>query len=98
MIEDVDTDGNGNIEFEEFCQLMAKKGKESDHDSELQEVFKIFDKNDDSLIDATDLMVVFQELGEDVSDEDCKIMIDEHDKDEDGMLDFDEFVSLMLAS
>ena len=79
----MDTDGNGQIEFNEFCHLMAKKGKESDHDSELVEVFRTFDKNDDQLIDATDLMIIFQELGEDVTDEECRIMIDEHDRDGD---------------
>jgi len=32
-----------------------------------------------------------------VSDEDCRIMIDEHDIDGDTYLNFDEFVNLMMA-
>ena len=97
MIREVDTDANGTIEFHEFCQLMAKKGKESERDSELVEVFRIFDKNDDQLVDATDLRIIFQELGEEITDRECQIMIDEHDTNGDNMLDFNEFVALMLS-
>ena len=35
MMDEVDTDGNGFIDFHEFLVLMAKKMKESESDQEL---------------------------------------------------------------
>ena len=97
MIKEVDVDGNGEVVFDEFCGLMIKKMHENEPEEELVEVFKIFDKNNDEKIDAEDLKIIFTELGEEVTDEDCRIMIEEHDIDGDAELDFDEFVNLMMA-
>jgi len=40
---------------------------------------------------------VFKELGERVTDEDLKEMIEEHDSDNDKALNFEEFVRMMMA-
>ena len=43
----VDEDGSGYLEFEEFCQLSAKFLVEEDEESmkkELREAFRIYDK------------------------------------------------------
>ena len=36
--------GNGNIDFEEFLMMMAKKMKDTDGEEELREAFRVFDK------------------------------------------------------
>ena len=43
MIKEVDDDGNGNCEFDEFLLLMSKKINEGQMDEEMMEAFKTFD-------------------------------------------------------
>merc|ERR1712187_257583 len=44
MINEVDADGNGTIDFPEFLSLMARKMKDTDCEEELIEAFKVFDR------------------------------------------------------
>ena len=44
MVDEVDEDKNGTIEFEEFLNMMAMRLSNSD---KILKVFKVFDKNDD---------------------------------------------------
>merc|ERR1711886_18395 len=45
MINEVDADGNGTIDFPEFLSLMARKMKDTDTEEELIEAFKVFDRD-----------------------------------------------------
>lgn len=40
MVNDVDQNDNGMIEFNEFLQMMSKKMREGDSEDELREAFK----------------------------------------------------------
>ena len=66
-------------------------------DEELIEVFHLFDKNGDGIIDFKDLKEIFVELGTEVSLDDCQLLIELHDRDGDNKLDFEEFVSFLMA-
>ena len=46
MIREVDPNSDGEVDFREFMELMAKKMKEGEMDEELYEAFKTFDKED----------------------------------------------------
>ncbi|PHT38976.1 Calmodulin-3 [Capsicum baccatum] len=97
MINEVDVDGNGTIEFTEFLNLMAKKIKEIDGEEELKEAFKVFDKDQNGYISATELRHVMINLGEKLTDEEVEQMIREADLDGDGQVNFDEFVKMMMT-
>ena len=44
MINDVDSDGSGSIEFPEFLMMMAKKISSLGAEDEIREAFRVFDR------------------------------------------------------
>ncbi|XP_075507643.1 uncharacterized protein LOC142544485 [Primulina tabacum] len=96
MIHEVDTDGNGTIEFPEFVDLMAKKMKETDADDDLREAFNLFDQDQNGYISADELQQVMLRFGEVLTDEEIVEMIREADLDGDGQVNYDEFVKMMM--
>ncbi|XP_002984541.2 neo-calmodulin [Selaginella moellendorffii] len=95
MIDEVDVDGNGTIDFQEFLNLMARKMKDTDTEEELKEAFKVFDKDRNGLISCAELRDVMINLGEKLTDEEVEEMIREADMDGDGHVNYDEFVKMM---
>ncbi|KAL6526588.1 translation elongation factor EF1B gamma [Orobanche gracilis] len=94
MIHEVDSDGNGTIEFSEFLNLMAKKIKETDAEEELKEAFKVFDKDQNGYISANESTSA-RNLGEKLTDEEVEQMIKEADLDGDGQVNYDDYVKMM---
>mgnify|MGYP002041779358 CR=1 FL=1 len=43
MVNDVDKDGTGSIDFPEFLNMMAMKINEQNAEDEIREAFKVFD-------------------------------------------------------
>ena len=69
MIDEVDADGNGTIDFPEFLTMMARKMKDTDTEEELIEAFKVFDRDGNGFISAAELRHVMTNLGEKLTDE-----------------------------
>ena len=95
MVNEVDLDGNGNIEFEEFMALMSKKMKQNDTEEELMEAFKLFDKKGNGFITMNDLKIILENLGEKLSNEEIQDMIKDADLDGDNVINFEEFSRMM---
>jgi calmodulin len=78
MLAEIDTDGDGNVSFEEFVEILLNI-TDSDQDSsaaqeeqELRDAFKVFDKHNRGYITASDLRAVLQCLGEDLDSDESK--------------------------
>ncbi|XP_030562441.1 neo-calmodulin [Drosophila novamexicana] len=95
LVNEVDTVGNGEIDFAAFCTLMSKQSHENDSDEELREAFKIFDKDEDGFISPAELRFVMINLGEKLTDEEIDDMIREADFDGDGKINYEEFVYMI---
>ncbi|KAG8853815.1 hypothetical protein FRB96_007955 [Tulasnella sp. 330] len=94
MINEVDADGNGTIDFPEFLTMMARKMKDTDSEEEIKEAFKVFDKDGNGYISAAELRHVMTNLGEKLSESEVDEMIREADVDGDGQINYDEFVKV----
>ena len=95
MIADIDKDDSGTIDFQEFVDMMTGKMSERDSKEEIQKVFALFDHEGAGKISFRDLKRVVTELGESISDEEMREMIEEADKDGDGYVVFDDFFKMM---
>ncbi|KAF9435635.1 hypothetical protein BGZ76_005837 [Entomortierella beljakovae] len=97
MVNEVDADGNGTIDFPEFLTMMARKMVDTDSEEEIKEAFKVFDKDGNGYISAAELRHVLTNLGERLSDAEVDEMIHEADVDGDGQINYDEFVRMMMT-
>ncbi|KAK3093853.1 hypothetical protein FSP39_021091 [Pinctada imbricata] len=89
MINEVDADGNGTIDFPEFLTMMARKMKDTDSEEEIKEAFRVFDKDGNGFISAAELRHVMTNLGEKLTDEEVDEMIREADIDGDGQVNYE---------
>merc|ERR1711973_696422 len=101
LVEEIDEDGSGQIEFPEFCQLCATFLVE-DPDietmkKELKDAFRIYDKEGQGFITTETLRGLIGELLAPLTDEELEGIIDELDEDGSGSMDFDEFCEMMMT-
>ncbi|CAA3006581.1 calmodulin 3 [Olea europaea subsp. europaea] len=105
MVEKVDSNRDGLIDFDEFCKLFdPKSSRDKDEEEEREiadwkEAFDVFDGNKDGVITVEELGLVLSSLGftEGNKLEYCKEMIRKVDIDGDGMVNFLEFKKMMKA-
>ncbi|CAM9364999.1 troponin C, slow skeletal and cardiac muscles [Petromyzon marinus] len=98
MIDEVDEDGSGTVDFEEFLIMMVRSMKEESKgksEEELSELYRMFDKNGDGYIDLEELKVMLHATGEDITDDDIEELFADGDKNGDGFIDYDEFMEFM---
>jgi len=97
MIDDVDKDHTGTMNFEEFLELMAARLNSQDSERELKDAFRMFDIDGNGFIEADELVRVLTSMGERLSLEEAAAMLAEADANSDGKIDYDEFCTVMLG-
>jgi len=98
IIEEVDEDGSGTIDFEEFLVMMVELLKEDQagkSEEELSECFRIFDKNGDGFIDREEFGAIIGMTGEELTEQEIDEMLADSDANKDGKIDFDDFLKMM---
>lgn len=98
LVNEIDINGDGEIDFGEFVSLMARQVSDHDAEEELREAFKIFDRNEDGFISPSELRLVMTNLGEKLTDEEIDDMIREADFDKDGVINYEEFVFMITKT
>jgi len=100
IILEVDDDGSGLLEFEEFAQLAAKFLLEEDlveMKKELKEAFRIYDKEGNGYITNAVFVEILKELDPKLTQENLDDIIEEIDEDGSGTVDFEEFMQMMTG-
>ncbi|XP_069114939.1 calmodulin-like [Argopecten irradians] len=97
MINEVDANENGTLDFSEFLTMMTRQMKDTDSEEELKVAFRAFDKDGNGFISKDELRHVMTNLGERLTEEQADEMIREADIDGDGQVNYEEFLSMMMS-
>ena len=94
LINELDMNEDGTIDFNEFARMMTNKCDIQDED-EMKEAFMIFDINNDGYICRSELKQAMANLGEALDDGELEDMFTQADLDKDGKINYQEFVIMM---
>ncbi|TRM65091.1 hypothetical protein BD626DRAFT_490877 [Schizophyllum amplum] len=107
MIDKVDVDGDGRVNFREFLMLMgadasffrpddmAVDGAPSAADKEAREIFRSFDKDGNGTVSVDELREILESFGTRLSPAQAEAMMQEADTNGDGAVGYEEFVKMI---
>ncbi|CAG2202168.1 CALM [Mytilus edulis] len=95
ILTQYDGDGNGKLDFDEFLGMIVDKL--NNPETELMNAFKLFDKDKNGFVSVDELRYIVTHLGDKMTDDEVQEMFDEADLNNDGQLNYEEFVVLMAS-
>ncbi|KAL1747116.1 hypothetical protein HDZ31DRAFT_80697 [Schizophyllum fasciatum] len=110
MIDKVDVDGDGRVNFREFLMLMgadasvfrpddmAVDGAPSAAEKEVRDIFRSFDKNGDGTVSVDELREILESFGTRLSQAQAEAMINAADTNGDGVVGADILSFQMITS
>merc|ERR1712062_219295 len=98
MVSEIDENDNGEIDFDEFVQVMCRKVNTDYTSEEVRKAFKVFSGNaPDGSIRIKDLEKALQVYGrEKLSAEEAKNLVAQIEC-QDGLFKYDEYVQMMMS-
>ncbi|KAL9236304.1 hypothetical protein vseg_010991 [Gypsophila vaccaria] len=95
LMEAADQDGSGSIDYIEFVTATMHRYR-LERDDQLYKAFQYFDKDNSGFITTDELETAMRDFG--IADENCiKDILAEVDTDNDGRINFEEFVAMMRS-
>ncbi|XP_053380399.1 uncharacterized protein LOC123564203, partial [Mercenaria mercenaria] len=95
IIAQVDVDGNGEIDFDEYLEMMASRMSYTGSADQIREAFKVFDKENKGYLTVDELRHIMTNLGERLEDEEVDEMISIVDADGNNQIDYEEFTQML---
>jgi len=96
LIQEVDSGGNGSIDFQEFLAMMSRKSKDTASEEEIRAAFRILDKEGQGFVGADDLRLALTTLGEKLTEVEADELIREADLDSDGIVKLDDLIRALI--
>merc|ERR1712176_1499893 len=90
-----DREDTGYIDYNAFEEIMTARYANQDPMEEIRKAFELFDEDKRGKISFRNLRRIARDLGEQLTDDELRGMIDEFDADQDGEINQAEFVHIM---
>ncbi len=97
VIDEVDEDKNGTIDFQEFLSLMARKMKIVDKEDELLDALKILDLEGTGKISKYQLRYIILSTESGLNGNDVEEILKKTDFDEDGNINLNDFIKILMS-
>lgn len=94
LINRYDRDGRHLMHYDDFYVIAGELVVNRDPVEEIKRAFQLFDEDHTGKISFKNLRRVAKELGENLTDQELRAMIDEFDMDGDGEINEDEFIAI----
>ncbi|XP_064403617.1 calcineurin subunit B type 1-like [Halichondria panicea] len=100
VIDILDTDRNGEVDFQEFIEGVSQFSVEGDRDKKLKFAFRIYDIDQDGFISNGELFQVLKTMvGNNLTEKQLQEIVDKtilySDKDGDGKISYEEFCDVV---
>jgi len=95
IMAEVEVDHNGKMNLSQFIMLMHNQVGNTDTMEEMRIAFRAFDTDGDGKISKEEFRVCMLNFGERFLEEDIELMIRLADLDDNGFIDFEEFVRML---
>lgn len=97
MIEIVDEDKSGNIDFKEFLNLMARNMKIVNKEEELLDALNTLDQDGSGKISKYKLRNIILKTDKKMTGEEIEEIIKTFDMDEEGNIDVQDFIQILMS-
>ncbi|CAG9320812.1 unnamed protein product [Blepharisma stoltei] len=96
MIQEVDSDKDNAINFDEFVSMMLKTINDVETEEKTLEAFKVFDRDGSGVIRVSELKNIMMNLGDPINEEEAEDLLSLASQ-EDGLIDYIEFVKSIFG-
>ena len=99
VMQDLDEDGAGVIDFSKFLEIIAYQTKKNENFQEYLEICMVYDKDGEGRISESDLRHVFGGIIGKITDKELNELIEEvtRDCDGSGLIDYKEFLHFVMS-
>jgi len=97
MLTDVDADGSGEIDIDEFMAAMKSKFVDVESEELITNAFNVFDTDGSGSLSYQEMEDVLTHMGEKMSQENIRKLIMAADADGSGDIDIQEFTGMVLG-
>jgi calmodulin len=92
--------GKENIDFSEFSNILEKRKKKEldiNMENQIQEAFKIFDKDGNGFVEVSELKHILTSIGEKLTPQEVEGVLKEADSDQDGKISVQDFIKVIKS-